>query len=108
MRALADDPEAQAPPPTSGCDPRIRHAEASHGHRALATRAAAAVPVPALVVETPASGTPAPDRRALVAGFPAGATLVELDDDTPEAAAPVITAWASSLTTGTTGAGPPV
>ena len=66
LRALADDPEAvDPPPPGAALDPRLRHGLPSHGSRRLAFRAAERLPVPQLLLESPASGAPSEDAAAL-------------------------------------------
>lgn len=82
LRELAADPEAMAPAPADGrLDPRLRHGLTPHGSRRLAFRAAARMPVPLLVLETPASALPADDAEAL------GGTLVRLPDGSPTSVA---------------------
>ena len=66
LRALADDPDAIAPPPAGAAlDPRLRHGLPRHGSRRLAFRAAQCLPVPRLLLETPESALPADDADAL-------------------------------------------
>ena len=58
LRRLADDPEAVGPaPPGAPLDPRLRHGVPPQADRGLAMRAAAAVPVPVLVLHTGVPGT---------------------------------------------------
>lgn len=96
LRALLADPVAVAPAPTptptGGLDPRLRHRIRPHGDRATAERAAAAVRVPVLVVETPASSLGPAERDDLVARFP-DASTVELPAATPAAVATAVHAW---------------
>ena len=87
LRALAADPDAMAPAPAGAAlDPRLRHGLPGHGSRRLARRAAAALTVPLVLVETPASGLPADDADAL------GGELVRLPDGSPARVAPAVVA----------------
>lgn len=79
LRRLADDPDAIAPPPPAGLDPRLRHPMGGLGNRAYAFRCAAAMPVPALIVETGGSLVPDDDVDALAVAHPAGAGVVRLE-----------------------------
>ncbi|HUP85427.1 MAG TPA: hypothetical protein VM143_07150 [Acidimicrobiales bacterium] len=91
LRALAADEVALAPsPPGAALDPRLRHGLPRHGSRRLAMRAAAALPVPLVVVETPAGPTPTQDAAALVAACPAGGRVVIVGDATPSAVASAV------------------
>ena len=66
LRTMAADPEAIAPSPAGApLDPRLRHGLPAHGSRRLAFRAAACLPVPLFLLESPASGAPAADAEAL-------------------------------------------
>jgi pimeloyl-ACP methyl ester carboxylesterase len=97
LRAIADDPAAMAPAPPQGLDPRLRHRMAQHGSRRLASRAAAAMPVPALLVESAASPlASSADVDALAAEYRAGATVERVAAATAEAVAAVVVAWAVS------------
>jgi hypothetical protein len=97
LRNLADDPDAIDPAPAGApLDPRLRHGVPGQTDRGLALRAAGAIPVPVLVVET------RPPPRALlspgevdemVAAFPA-AELVRLEAASPEDVAHAVTEWA--------------
>lgn len=93
LRALADDPAAMGPPPTDGSlDPRLRHGLPRHGSRRLALRAASQLPVPLLLVESPASGCPADDAASL-------GTVVPVPDASPATVArAVVAALAPDLT----------
>jgi hypothetical protein len=94
LRAIADDPTALAPPPAVGPDPRLRHGVLPHGDRLLAERTAAALTVPVVLVETPASPLTAAEVDDLVPHFGAGASVVRLDDRDPEAIARLATGLA--------------
>jgi hypothetical protein len=93
LRAVADDDEAVAPPPPgASLDPRLRHGLPRHGSRRLAFRAATALPVPLLVVETPAAPTPPPDAAALVDACRAGGSVATLADGEPATVASAVVA----------------
>jgi pimeloyl-ACP methyl ester carboxylesterase len=94
LRAMADDLAATGPPPAGGPDPRLAHGVPPQSSRDLAVRAAAAMPVPVMVVETPGSPVDAEDAIELVGGFAGGATLVEMSERAPSVVAPGILAWA--------------
>lgn len=93
QRAIADDPAAVAPMPAgASLDPRLAHGLPTHGSRRMAFEAAAVMPVPVVVVETPASGTPADDADALVAAMRAGGVLVRVSDGAPATIAGAVVA----------------
>jgi len=80
LRAIAADEDAIAPPPPGAdLDPRLRHGMPPHGSRRLAERAARAMPVPALLIETADDG--AADELAPL--FKSGATVARVPDRTP-------------------------
>jgi pimeloyl-ACP methyl ester carboxylesterase len=84
LRAIADDPESVAPMPAGATlDPRLHHRLPTHGSRKMAFEVAPLLPVPVVVVETPASATPADDAERLAALMGAGGSLVRLDDTAP-------------------------
>jgi hypothetical protein len=100
LRGIADDPAAVAPlTPGAPLDPRLRHGLPSHGSRRMAFEAAAAMPVPVVVVESPGSGTPPEDAEALVAAMAgaAGAVLVRVEDPSPATVAPATLAALSQF-----------
>ena len=95
LRAIAADDEAVAPVPHGvSLDPRLRHGMPPHGSRRLAERAARAMPVPAVLLETPAGGAVAHEVAPL---FAAGATVLELADRTPPAVAGTLLAAMAAL-----------
>lgn len=96
IRAIADDPAAVAPPPATGLDPRLRHGVTPLGNRGVAERAAAATPVPVLLVESPGSPVARHEREAVARRYPAGATVAEVSSAGPEAAAGAVVSWISS------------
>lgn len=84
LRDLSEDAEALAPVAAGAAlDPRLRHGLSRHGSRRLAVRAAERMPVPLLLVESPASGLPAEDAEAF-------GTVVRVDDVQPATVATVI------------------
>lgn len=97
LRSIANDPDAMAAPPAEGMDPRLRYGLQPHGSRRLAERGAVAMPVPALIVESPASPLPAEEVDALAAAYRSGATVERVTAATAAAATAVIGRWASTL-----------
>lgn len=97
LRALADDTAALASHSPPGLDPRLVHGPHSHGSRALAFRAAAAIGVPTLLIESPASPLPLHDRTDLLAAWAAPVDLREVAQPVPEVVAKIVAAWASSM-----------
>jgi len=96
LRAIAGDLAAMAAPPTEGIDPRLRYGLDPHGSRRLAERGAVATPVPALIVESPASPLPAEEVDALAAAYRSGATVERVAAATAEAVTAVVVGWASA------------
>jgi hypothetical protein len=67
----------------------------AHGSRRLAAQAAAALHVPLLLLETPASGCPRADARDLASSCPGGGEVIDLADRAPKTvAAAVVAAFA--------------
>lgn len=93
MRALSDDPAALAPHTGGGLDPRLAHGPHPHGSRDLALRAARAVAVPTLVVESPRSTTPAADRDALRAEWSAPVEIALVPDTDAPTVVDALVAW---------------
>ena len=93
VRSIAHDPAALAPPPPGQPDPRLRHGVPPMRSRVMAERAAAAVAVPVLLVETPASPLEPADVDELAARFAGGATVVRLETSEPAAVADVVLGW---------------
>jgi pimeloyl-ACP methyl ester carboxylesterase len=94
LRAIAADPEAVAPmAPGAPLDPRLRHGLPTHGSRTMAFEAAAVMPVPVLVVESPGSATPHDDASALAAAMGAGGTLVRVAEPSPAVVAKAVVEW---------------
>ena len=87
LRAISDDPAAVAPAPAGGPDPRVRHGVPPHGSRRLALKAAASMPVPAIIVETPASAMSHEDTCEIVEAFARGAALHRVSSASPDACA---------------------
>jgi hypothetical protein len=95
LRSIADDPDATADPPPNGLDPRARYGYGIAGApRAFCGRLWRAVKVPALLLETPASTTPAGERAERASWFGGSATLVEESSADPGALLAHIAAWA--------------
>ena len=96
LRAVADDPDAVADPPAGGPDPRALHGVVPHGDRDLAERAAAVMPVPVLLVETPASPLRREEVDDLAARYANGAAVVRPGQSDPDAVAAEVVTWARS------------
>jgi hypothetical protein len=93
LRALADDPRSMAvAPPDADPDPRTTHGYAPGGDASFWRDLVASVPVPVLVIETPASPTPPAHVDARISGFPAGCTLVRAERAGP-ATLGTVRAW---------------
>ena len=93
LRAILADAPSTTPAPSSGHDPRTRHGYGVSVSPAFAQRFWGAVACPVLVIETPASLTPAAERPERVAWFGGPTTLVELDSDEPAAVVAAVEAW---------------
>ena len=91
LRAVFDDPAATAPAPTGVVDPRFRHVVPRQTSIDLARRGAAALPVPVLVLESPASLVGA-HRAELVRRIP-DADSAHVPGPSAEAVAPHLVAW---------------
>lgn len=102
MRGIADDPAAVQPAPDGELDPRLRHGIPRQTSPDLAARAAAALAVPVLVIETAASQVPAPDVRELVDRMPRGELVAGAGDPGEVAALSVRWLAGSGLTAATT------
>ena len=88
-RRILTTPEAMSEPPPGASDPRATMV-AGAADRVFAVRQAEAMPVPTLIVETPAS--PTPDALELSRHF-ARATLNHLDEREPGRVADTVRAW---------------
>ncbi len=93
LRTLADDPAALAPHIGPGLDPRLAHGPVPHGSRDLAFRAAAAITVPTLLIESPASAVAAVDRAELIASWAGPVELREAVTPSPAVVADLIASW---------------
>ena len=92
LRAIADDPDAVAPMPAGApLDPRLRHGMSHHGSRRLAERAARAMPVPALLVESRLG-----EAEQLAPLYKSGATVTAVADPSPAAVAAAAVSWRAS------------
>ena len=79
LRQVLADPATTAPPSTAP-DPRLAHGFATIWERSYIRGLRAAVAVPVLAVETPASLTPRDERGDRVLDFSGGARVVECSD----------------------------
>jgi hypothetical protein len=93
IRAIAADPAATGPAPTSGLDPRATHGYGVMASARFARRFWAAIDQPVLVVETPASTTPRDERAERVSWFGGATTVAELDTADPASVVAAIRAW---------------
>jgi hypothetical protein len=84
-RRLADDPAAVGPAPAEGVDPRPRHGFTPRTDRAFVERLRRQIPVPVVVIETPASVTHPSEVEERAAMFDPPAAVIELDDSEPGA-----------------------
>lgn len=88
LRTVAADPAAVAPmPPGARLDPRLRHGLPTHGSRRMAFEAAGVMPVPVVLIESPASPVPAADAEELASLMAAGGILVRVADVAPSTVA---------------------
>jgi len=97
IRAIAADPAAVAPAPPVGLDPRLAHGLVPHGSRRLADRAAAAMPVPVLLVETPHSLLALDDVEELAGRYKSGAAVASVPDRAPTTVAARASLWRCTL-----------
>jgi len=105
LRAVFDDPAATAPAPTGEVDPRFRHVVPRQTSLELARRGAGALPVPVLVLESPASLSGA-HRQELVSSIP-DVTAAEVADPYAATVAPQLVAWIRALDLGRPDLDPP-
>jgi hypothetical protein len=95
LRALLDDPAAMgAPPGDGGLDPRAAHGFPANQARSLWEALWRAVTVPALVIETPRTPTPANERAERIACLGGTTLAVDLADDHPASVIAAIARWA--------------
>jgi pimeloyl-ACP methyl ester carboxylesterase len=93
LRAVSADPAAIAPPPPGiDLDPRLEHPLFPMSSRAFAVRMATAMPVPVLVLESPASALDPADADDLAGHFPHLTALVRIPDRRAATVAAAITA----------------
>ncbi len=97
VRAIAEDPAATAPAPPQGLDPRATYGYGVTVSAPFLQRFWAAIGVPVLVVETPASPTPADERAERAAWFAGPVTVVEVADAGPGAALAAVLPWVGAL-----------
>ncbi len=93
LRAILAHAPSTTPAPSAGLDPRTRHGYGVSMSPAFARRFWGAVACPVLVIETPASLTPAAERPERVTWFGGPTTLVELDSDEPAAVVAAVAGW---------------
>jgi hypothetical protein len=91
-QVIAADPAAVGPAPVGEPDPRLRHGVPAMRSRRMAERAAAACPVPVLIVHTPSSPLDERETRELAELY-ADARVVVLDDDEPASIADAVLRW---------------
>lgn len=95
LRRVLADPAALAPAPASGLDPRTRHGYGVNVSPSFVAKFWGAIACPALVIETPASPTPADERSGRAALFGGEVTVVELSDGSPASVLGAVRAWRS-------------
>jgi pimeloyl-ACP methyl ester carboxylesterase len=93
LREVVADPPALARPPVGGLDPRLRHGFPSIWERPFTEARRAAIAVPVLALESPASPTPARERDERVAAFGGDARWEEIAEVSPQAVLAAMTAW---------------
>lgn len=93
LRSVAADRAAVSPPVSDGLDPRLRHGVLPQSSRRLAERAAAAIVITTLVVESPQSALTSDESQDLVGHFVAPIDTVTVDARHPQLAADVVVAW---------------
>lgn len=93
VRAVAADPDATAPAPTRGLDPRTRHGYGVLVSARFARLFWGSIDRPVLAIETPGSPTPAAERDERLAWFGGATTLVELGTDHSHAVVGAIEDW---------------
>jgi len=96
IRAIAADPAATAPPPTSGLDPRARYGYGVMSSARFAQRFWATIDQPLLAIETPHSMTPRNERMERIAWFGGATTLVQLGVTDPATVVDRIQTWVPS------------
>jgi hypothetical protein len=93
VRAMREDAAAMAPPPTSGLDPRLRHGVPDEPHARFDADLRAAITVPVLVLESPASPTSSEDRVARTAAFGGDVEIQEVPDASPKTILAAVERW---------------
>ena len=84
VRSILADEAAIAPAPERGLDPRAVHAVPTHGSKRLALKSAAAMPVPVVLLESPASPLRADEVTEIAEAFASGATQCPIDSVRPD------------------------
>ncbi len=93
LRAVAADPAATGPPPSSGLDPRAMYGYGVMSSAQFAQQFWGVIEQPVLAIETPRSNTPPGERAERAAWFAGGADIVELDATDPVSVVATIQAW---------------
>jgi hypothetical protein len=93
LREVVADRPALAPPPTDALDPRLRHGFPSIWERPFTEARRAAITVPVLALESPASPTPPHERDERVAAFGGDARWQEIATVSPQAVLAAASAW---------------
>lgn len=93
IRGVSQDAEAMAPAPGSGFDPRLRHGVPDEPHARFDADLRAAITVPVLVLESPASPTSAADRVARAAAFGGAVEIQEMPDSSPATVLAAVERW---------------
>jgi pimeloyl-ACP methyl ester carboxylesterase len=93
LREVVADAPALAPPPPDALDPRLRHGFPSIWERPFTEARRAAITVPVLALESPASPTPAGERAERVAAFGGNARWEPIVEVSPQAVLDAASAW---------------
>jgi pimeloyl-ACP methyl ester carboxylesterase len=93
LRAVLADPAALAPPPAGALDPRLRHGFPSIWERGFTEARRAAITVPVLALESPASSTPPDERAERVAAFGGDARAEAIAETSPQSVMAALSAW---------------
>lgn len=92
MRAVLADEQAHAAPGPGMLDPRLSHGLTAHGDEETASRMAAAMPVPMLVIETPMSAVEDAEVER-IASLTVSTKLVRLGEAGATAVAETLVGW---------------
>lgn len=98
VRAIADDPEALAPPqPGVTLDPRLRHGVPGTSNRQAVVWAAAVTEVPTALLTSPTSNLTADDVADLASTFAGAVSRFDVVDRSPAVVGPLVTSWADAF-----------